>query len=255
MTSGRLFAALALTTALAACAGTAATPTPTVTPGASPTPSLTQGPTASPTTVATVPVTLVTSATQAAAVVLASDPHFASVRPGDPDLIGLCCTYQAVDAAPGYTVTVNIDWGDCPAGCINHHQWQFQVARDGTVAQVAESGTDDPPLPQGEGVTAAVTVHLLAGPTCPVAHVPPDPGCAARPVANADVVVRNPAGQEIARATSDAQGLISLQLPPAAYYVEPQPATGLMGTAPAFAFSVVGGETVDFFSAYDTGIR
>ena len=46
-----------------------------------------------------------------------------------------------------------------------------------------------------------------------------------------------------------------LQTPQGTYFVEPQPVDGLLGTAPAFAFSVVAGETVDINVDYDTGIR
>ncbi len=56
-------------------------------------------------------------------------------------------------------------------------------------------------------------------------------------------------------AASNGDGQVDMQAPPGAYYVEPQPVQGLLGTAQAFAFSVVAGETVDFFVPYDTGIR
>jgi hypothetical protein len=197
----------------------------------------------------------VASAAQAAALVLASDPHFGSVRPGDPNLIGECCTYEAVDAAPGYQVTVNLGWGDCPAGCISHHQFVFHVDPDGTIALVEQSGDPNPPIPSGEGTTASVTLRLGAGPTCPVVRNPPDSACAPRSVANAEVVVRSPDGSELARGRSDDQGQIQLQVPPGAYYVEPQPVEGLLGTAPAVAFSVVAGETLELSLTYDTGIR
>jgi hypothetical protein len=197
----------------------------------------------------------VTSAAQAAALVLAADPHFAAVRPADPELIGECCTYEAVDEPPGYQVRVELGWGDCPAGCISHHQWRFHVDPDGTITLISQEGDPDPPAPSGEGVTAGVTLQLRAGPVCPVVRDPPEPGCEPRGVANAEVSVRRPDGTELARATSNADGEIQLQLPPAAYYVEPLPVEGLMGTAAAVAFSVVAGETVDIGLDYDTGIR
>jgi len=197
----------------------------------------------------------VASAAQAAALVLASDPHFGSVRPGDPDLIGQCCTYEAVDTLPGYQVTVNLGWNDCPSGCISHHQSVFTVSSDGTITLLGQSGDAGAPIPVGEGATATVTLHLRAGPTCPVERNPPDPSCQARPVANAGVILKSPDGSQLGSATSDADGLVEIQTPPGAYYVEPQPVEGLLGTAPAVAFSVVAGETVDLFVAYDTGIR
>ena len=35
-------------------------------------------------------------------------------------------------------------WGDCPAGCINKHNWVFEVSAAGVVAPAGESGD---PLP------------------------------------------------------------------------------------------------------------
>jgi hypothetical protein len=67
--------------------------------------------------------------------------------------------------------------------------------------------------------------------------------------------LRDPSGAELATGTSDEAGHIVLSLPAGAYYVEPQPADGLMGQAAAVAFSVVGGETVAINLDYDTGIR
>ena len=245
MLNRRHLVGLALTLAVAAC-GAGSTPSPTPAAG-SPTPLPSPTPTAA--------AAGVTSAAQAAALVLASDPRFGAIRPADPDVIGGCCSYEAVDAQGGYEVTVKVGWGDCPAGCINQAQWQFHVDPDGTISTIGQTGDGGAPVPQGEGELAGVKLHLRAGPTCPVAHDPPDPSCAAQPVANAEVVVRNPDGTELARSASNDQGEIDLRLPPGAYYVEPQPAQGLMGTAPAVAFSVVGGEAVDINLDYDTGIR
>jgi hypothetical protein len=242
----RLFVGLAIALAVGACSNAAATSTPPVS---------TTGPVPTPTPSASAAPSGVGSAAQAAALVLASDPHFASVRPGDPNLIGQCCTYEAVDAAPGYQVTVNLGWGDCPAGCISHHQSTFHVDPDGTITIVGQSGDENPPTPSGEGVTATVTLHLRAGPTCPVAQESPDPACEPRKVANAEVVLKSPDGNELGRATSNADGQVELRTPRGAYYVESQPVDGLLGTAPAFAFSVVAGETVDINVDYDTGIR
>ena len=248
MTFSRGFVAVAISLVLAACASAGPTPTPTATPPAGdPTPSPSPSPSPA--------VSGVASAAQAAALVLASDPHFGSVSPGDPGLIGQCCTYDASEARPGYQVTVNLGWGDCPSGCISHQKSVFHVDPDGTISLVEQSGAEDPPIPVGEGTTASVTLRLRAGPTCPVVTNPPDPACAPRSVANAEVVVRSPDGSELARGTSDGQGQIQLQVPPGAYYVEPEPVEGLMGTAAAVAFSVVAGETLDLALTYDTGIR
>jgi len=247
VTISRIPFAIAIAISLAACAAAGPTPTPTPAASASPTPAPSPSSSGAPSGVA--------SAAQAAALVLASDPHFGAIRPASPDGVGECCTYQAVDAAPGFGVTVDVGWGDCPAGCINHHQWVFTVDRDGTITLVGQSGDADPPVPAGEGVSASIKLHLLAGPTCPVVHNPPDPACAPRPVAGAEVVVRGPDGAELGRATSSDQGEVGLRFPPGAYYVEPQPVQGLLGTPAPFAFSAVGSEAVDINVNYDTGIR
>lgn len=38
-------------------------------------------------------------------------------------------------------------WGDCPAGCISHHYWDFSVSADGEVEFLGEGGNE---LPDGE---------------------------------------------------------------------------------------------------------
>ncbi len=211
--------------------------------------------TATPSPTASAAISGVASAAQAAALVLASDPRYAQVRPGDPNLVGQCCTYDAEAVPPGYVVTLNLGWGDCPSGCISHQKSIFHVDADGTITLVEQSGDENPPTPSGEGATATVTLHLRAGPTCPVVRNPPDPACQPRPVANAEVVLKGPDGAELGRATSNGDGQVELQTPQGAYYVEPQPVEGLLGTAPGLAFSVVAGETVDINVDYDTGIR
>jgi hypothetical protein len=230
-----------------ACSGTVPSPTapaPTASGSAAPTPGPSSGTGA------------ITSAAQAAALVMASDQRFASIAPANPDMIGGCCSYEASEAPPGYQVTIMLGWGDCPAGCINHHTWQFHVDPDGTISLISEHGDEPPPVnPSGEQQPATVTVNMRAGPTCPVVAVPPQPGCEPRPVGNAGLILRSPTGAELETAASNEQGQIVFRLPPGAYYVEPQPVEGLMGTAQPLAFSVVAGETVEINVDYDTGIR
>lgn len=191
------------------------------------------------------------------AAVLAQDPQFAGLMPLDPNMIGQSGYYEVQRAADGgYAVRVWIGWGDCPSGCINHHKWQFHVDPDGTISLIDESG-DEPVAvnPVGEQRPANVVVHMRAGPTCPAEPVPPQPGCEPRPVANANLIVRDAQATELATATSDEQGQVVLRLPAGAYYVEPQPVEGLLGTAAPVAFSVVGGDSLDINVDYDTGIR
>lgn len=93
-----------------------------------------------------------------------------------------------------------------------------------------------------------------AGPVCPVEKIPPDPACAPRPVAGAVIVIRADGGAEVARVRTGADGTYHADLPPGTYDVEPQPAQGVLGTAPAQRVTIGAGVlTLDL--AYDTGIR
>jgi len=96
-------------------------------PIATPSPAPTTAPSAVPSP------TSIGSAEEAAAAVLASDPRFAGLVAQDPNAIGQCCTWTATPAADGYDVTIEIGWGDCPAGCINRHHWFYAVAANGAV--------------------------------------------------------------------------------------------------------------------------
>ena len=104
-------------------------------------------------------------------------------------------------------------------------------------------------------VRHCLTVQLTAGPTCPVEQFPPDPNCAPRPVDGADVVVFDANGNEVAREKSDDEGMVSIDLPGGAYYVETEKVEGLMVAPEAQAFAFLGGDQVDLLFSYDTGIR
>jgi hypothetical protein len=112
------------------------------------------------------------------------------------------------------------------------------------------------PALASDGVPDAVftiTGRVLAGPTCPVERIPPDPGCAPRPVSGAAVLFTNSSGQEVGRALSDANGDFSLMLPRGTYSMVPQPVPGLLRTrAPSV---VVVDAPVELTVLYDTGIR
>ena len=74
------------------------------------------------------------------------------LQPKNPDLIGACCFYEAVPAADGYRVTVEIGWGDCPSGCINRHRWTYAVTGDGATTLESETGEPVPSgVPPGSG--------------------------------------------------------------------------------------------------------
>ena len=94
-----------------------------------------------------------------------------------------------------------------------------------------------------------------AGPVCPVERNPPDPSCAPRPVAGATIVIRDGSGSQVAVAISGVDGNYFVSLPPGDYVVDPQPVTGLLGTAGKQQAAVVAGAITDVNLDYDTGIR
>lgn len=112
----------------------------------------------------------------------------------------------------------------------------------------------DVPAPAGSGT---LDIVALAGPTCPVETDPPDPNCAPRPVAGASVVVTPADGRDIAIAQgqTDAEGRLTLTVPPGDYIVTAGAVEGLMGTAPPVTVSVAADGSAEIELAYDTGIR
>ena len=248
---------LLFTTVLVGCNAAVGLPSPAASPSraapsAGPTLSTTPVPTPSPSATGV----RVTSAAQAAALVFASNPLFATMTPLEPDTIGQAAWYEAGEHGDGYSVMVTMGSGDCMAGCIDRHTWNYVVDRAGTVSLDSEEG-DEVELSPSEGTSgpATVTVRLTAGPVCPVEQSPPDPDCAARSVANAEVVVRDPTGAEIARGVSDRDGMVVFSVRGGAYYVEPSPVEGLMAHPQPVAFAVQGGSAAAVTATYDTGIR
>lgn len=139
-----LVTAVLLVTCLAACAGGAAAPS---TPASSGAPLEPSAPAAS-----TVPseggsVGAIASADAAAQAVIDHDPRFSGFEPEDPEIIGACCWWTAEETADGWEVTMHAGWGDCPAGCINRHEWVYGVSPAGDVELLRESGD---PVPPGE---------------------------------------------------------------------------------------------------------
>ena len=101
----------------------------------------------------------------------------------------------------------DVGWGDCESGCIDEHSWVYAIGPDGTsrrlrirltgaTRRVAEPGWSRQDRDRGVAV---------AGPVCPVERVPPDPACAARPVADATIVIRDASGS-VGRAGRDRRG-------------------------------------------------
>ena len=195
------------------------------------------------------------SAAQAAALVLAGNPGFGPVAPLRGDVVGQSAWYEVFPSRAGdFRVEVTLGSGDCQAGCIDKHTWTYTVSSTGVIEPLGDEGGDVPqPGPTPGDQPAQLSVQLTAGPSCPVEQSSPDPSCAPRPVGNAEVIVRDPAGDEAARGTTDADGRLTFSLPGGAYWVEPQPVEGLLGTPEAQAISLRGGGGLIF--EYDTGIR
>lgn len=201
------------------------------------------------------------TAAEAFAAVQARSPYFDGVQPRDPQAIGQAAWWEASPAAlsgGAWGITVSVGWGDCPAGCIDSHVWRWSVAADGATTLVDETG---PALPGAvrTGLVASATAggvggEVTAGPTCPVVR-PGESGCDDRPVADADLVVRDATGAEVARFTTDSSGLFRIGLAPGGYTLEPQPAAGLLGTAKPETFTVAAGVLTFLAVSYDTGIR
>jgi hypothetical protein len=121
-------------------------------------------------------------------------------------------------------------------------------------ALVAGCGTAPSPSPS-PSPAAVLELTLLAGPTCPVETVPPDPNCAPVPVAGRVVLVLAPDGREVARGTSDAAGHIRIAVAPGSYVLRAAPVDGFP-TAPADVPVVVpAGAPLQVTLEFDTGIR
>ena len=244
----RTFAALAILIAAVMTAGCA-------TPGGSPSPTPGVTPSPIPPSPTMPPELEVGSPAQAAALVLAH-AGFGRMQPLLPNLIGQSAWYEAFEDDNGFAVKITVGAGDCQAGCIERHTWNYTVARDGTITLVSDEG-DPVPIPPATGSSdpLRLDVSLMSGPTCPVQRDPPDPNCGPRPVVNAEVAVFDTSGQQVASGVSGDDGSVALQLPAGAYYVAPQQIEGFMGQAAPLAFAGVGGDNVTLIFEYDTGIR
>jgi Carboxypeptidase regulatory-like domain len=225
----------------ASCAGSAATVEPTPGPSAAG----------------------VTSAAEAAARVLEAHPEFGGLGALNIDLIGQCCWYRAEEAPNGYSVQIHAGWGDCPAGCIENHEWLYSVsAVDGSIALLSEDGAPVPAGVPGAGVVGGsggaggtgIAGKAVAGPTCPVVREN-DPSCNPRPVSGAVVVIKSLTGAEVARVETDAAGAFRIALPPGGYTVESDRTSGFPTPPAPVAVTVVANVLTDVQLEFDTGIR
>jgi hypothetical protein len=93
-----------------------------------------------------------------------------------------------------------------------------------------------------------------AGPICPVERVPPDAGCAPRPVIGAVVDVRDADGKQVAQAHTGPDGTFLVAVPAGTYTVTAEETAGIMRAPGPQSVTVTDGVAlVDL--VYDTGIR
>jgi hypothetical protein len=111
--------------------------------------------------------------------------------------------------------------------------------------------------PAASAVTGTLQITAVAGPVCPVEQIPPDPGCAPRPVADATVLVQPGDGRDVVVATlvTDADGTARAELPPGDYIVIGADVDGLMGSPEPARVTVQANGLVNVDLAWDTGIR
>lgn len=223
------------------------------------------------------------TAADAAAIVLAQDPRFSGIGARDPRMVGQGSWYAVTPDTAGWRVTIQVGWGDCPAGCIHRYTWEYVVGFDGAASKIGETGDELPAAsgpPASEpaassqssptaGSSGAPPVLIpssggpwlvgvaTAGPICPVERVPPDPACAPRPVVGAAIVVLDAGGREVATATTGADGTYRVAVPAGSVRVEAARVVGMMGMpAPVDAVVPAGpGAWLRVDLAYDTGIR
>jgi hypothetical protein len=100
-----------------------------------------------------------------------------------------------------------------------------------------------------------IAITATAGPVCPVERVPPDPACAARPVADATILVVDAEGKTVATVATGADGTVLVAVPAGTYVLQPQAVTGMMGGAQPVNVTVVDGAATPAAVSYDTGIR
>ncbi len=116
------------------------------------------------------------TAADAVAIVLALDPRFAGIAARNPGMIGQGSWYEVTPSGVGWHVTVQVGSGDCPAGCLDRHTWEYAVGADGTASLIVEGSG---PQPTAGG----------AAPSEPAATARPapsvQPGANARPVPTA----------------------------------------------------------------------
>jgi hypothetical protein len=80
------------------------------------------------------------SADDAVRLALGLNDRFAGIERRDPNVIGQAAWYEVAESNAGWQVQIYMGWGDCPAGCISHHTWVYEVGRAGAVELLSQEG-------------------------------------------------------------------------------------------------------------------
>jgi hypothetical protein len=107
------------------------------------------------------------------------------------------------------------------------------------------------------GPAPTVSGIVTAGPTCPVVQSPEPSDCAPRPLSGAVLILSDPDGTEITRATTGLDGsyIFSIGLSEGPVIVSGLPVAGLTPPAPVTVDVVAGPGAMQVNLEYDTGIR
>jgi hypothetical protein len=106
------------------------------------------------------------------------------------------------------------------------------------------------------GPASGISGRVVAGPTCPVETLPPQPRCAPRPLA-ATLRIRRTGGRGSTTIRTGADGRFSLRLAAGSYVLRPLPRAGSPYPRPPgpLQVQVNRGRFTSVTITYDTGIR
>lgn len=104
-------------------------------------------------------------------------------------------------------------------------------------------------------VLGTISGVVVAGPTCPVEAIKDT--CAPKAVPDRDVSIQTPAGVEVARAVTDANGHFAVRVAAGAYVVRVSAGPGMLGLDQVTPGDVTvrAGQTSEIQIELDTGIR
>ena len=112
-------------------------------------------------------------------------------------------------------------------------------------------------MASGQTPASGIAGRILAGPTCPVETVPPQPGCEPRPIAATLRIHPLGAATPVVRVRSGADGRFRVRLAPRTYVVKPLPRADspFPSPPPPRRVEVRAGRFTLVRIFFDTGIR